>query len=73
MRDRAEPGAQHDRADGLPERQTEEQHADDADEDRRELQVGRGPGPEQLQGPAVSLRERDGSAPPGSTAATLAP
>ena len=52
---RAERGSQHDRQDRLPERQPEEQHADDADEDRGEFQVGRRPGPEQLDGAAVPL------------------
>ena len=61
------------RADRLPERQPEEQDGEDADEDRGELEVGRHPGPEQLERLAVPLVSGMNSAPPGSTVATRSP
>jgi hypothetical protein len=47
--------AEHDRGDGLAERQAEHLHREHADEDRGELHVGRGPRPEQLARPAVAV------------------
>ena len=55
MRDRTEPGADHDAGDGLPEGHAEREHREHADEDRRELEVGRGPRPEQLAWPPVPI------------------
>jgi hypothetical protein len=54
-RDRPEQGAEHDGGDRLPEGQPEGQDAQDADGDRRELEVRRRPRPQQLEGPAVAL------------------
>jgi hypothetical protein len=52
---RREPVAEQDGRHGLRERQPEHQHGQDADEDRRELEVGGGPGPEELARAAVPL------------------
>jgi len=48
-----------DGGDGLPERQAEDLDREHADEDRGELEVGRHPGPEQVERPAVPFPGRD--------------
>src|ERR1700720_3082132 len=55
MRDRAKAGADHHAEDRLPEVHAEHSDGQHADEDRRELEIGRGPGPEQLAGLAVAV------------------
>jgi hypothetical protein len=59
LRDRAAGRADHDGQHRLPEAEPERGDREDADKDRGELQVGRGPGPEELQGPAVPLVQGD--------------
>jgi hypothetical protein len=63
--DGAEAGADHDGEDGGPEAHAQAPHAEEADEDRRELHVRRAPDPEELQRPAVPLAERDELRPAG--------
>jgi len=50
---------------GLPETEAESRDREDADEDRGELHVRRGPGPEQLDRPAVPFVERNELRPAG--------
>ena len=55
VRDRAQPGTDHDAGHRLPEVHSVDRHREYADEDRRELEVGRGPRPEQLARMAVPV------------------
>ena len=59
MSEGTEEVAQRHRGEGLPEAETEVQHRQDPDEDRRELEVGRGPRPEHAARFAVPGLERD--------------
>src|SRR5262249_34160723 len=57
--DPADRAAQDEGERGLPETEAEPRDRENADEDRGELHVRRGPGPEKLNRPAVPLVERD--------------
>ena len=59
VRERAESGADDDAGDGLPERHAVIRDREHTDEDRRELEVGRRPRPEQLTRLSVPVRLGD--------------
>ena len=59
VRDGTQAGADHDADDRLPESHTVGGDGEDADEDRGELEVGRGPRAKQLSRIAVSILEGD--------------
>ena len=63
--DSADRAAQDEGERGLPEAEAESRDRENADEDRGELHVRRGPGPEQLDRPAVPLVERNEFRPAG--------
>ena len=57
--ERAERGADHDRARGLGHVEPEDGDPEDSDVDGRELEVRRHPGPEQVERSAMALAKRD--------------
>src|SRR5207302_1051630 len=58
MRQRTQQAAHHDRGGGLPHVEAEERDGEDAHEDGRELEIGREPSPEEVDGLPVALSER---------------
>ena len=63
--DSADRAAEDEGERGLPEAETESRDRENADEDRGELHVRRGPGPEKLKRPAVPFVERNEFRPAG--------
>ncbi len=76
MRERSEQRPEDQRGGRLPERETEGGDAQHPDEHGGELEVGRGPGPQELEGLPVPLLQRDELSPArldsGQLAAVLA-
>jgi hypothetical protein len=65
VRERTQAGADDDARDGLPETHAVDGHGEHPDEDRRELEVGRRPRPEQLARLAVAVGLGDEFVPAG--------